>query len=815
MEADGRASRPSLKYRPDIDGLRAIAVLSVLLFHVNSKWVPGGFVGVDIFLVISGYLITSIVFNDVVARRFSFAGFYKRRILRIAPAYFAVTAASLVAGALLLTPDSLAALAKSALWSTFSVPNVYFWKFLDTSYFAADTSQVPLLHLWSLGVEEQFYFLWPALLLLVYRVLGGRWYVIPLLLIVGASFAYAQKWTITDPSFAYYMLPARAGELLIGGLLALALHGRGDRQVMPRFASEALALAGYGLIGYALFALNGGSRFPGYNALYPCVGSAFLILAGRDTRCVSTRFLALKPMVGIGLISYSLYLWHWPVLAFFRYFAVEIEPGEGLACIAAIMVMSAASYRYIELPFRTGAPRLLPVGKVVGRYAIVTLALAGLSQLIIDKDGFRESGWNDDYRLSAASMVERTQPAYKYNYNCQSSKFYKRVFDESRCVVGVENASAGQPVDVILVGDSNAAHYIGVMGEIGKAHGFAFRNASVSSCPPVFDTKHKYGMQSDGGACKKYRQALRRAVDPYGVVVLGAQWKSHDRNPDFRTDLQATVNALRARNKQVVLLGLIPHFPAYGVECELRRLRMPIVNCEERSDLGVRVNTEINDYLRKVASERSGVSYLDVDSILCPSGRCSSYLDGLPVYYNPTHLSMTGSWDIGRKLVASKASIPDALRHPDSFRASVAGVASTQQGSRVESQSLGKLAQSMPDGFRFPFPYAVRWDKQATLSSGRQERSVDVHILQVDPAEGMHAIEQVLLAQGYVGSSPEARRGGIARNFRHADGRWINTIYWSRPVKEHPEGATGRITIGWVRPAERGLARGEDAESMR
>ncbi|WP_438998617.1 acyltransferase family protein [Variovorax beijingensis] len=804
MDADSRVQPPSLSYRPEIDGLRAIAVLSVLLFHVNSEWVPGGFVGVDIFFAISGYLITSIVFRDVVAGRFSFARFYKRRILRIAPAYFAVTIATLAAGFVLLLPEDLLDLAKSALWSTFSVPNVYFWKFLDTSYFAADTNQVPLLHLWSLGVEEQFYFLWPAMLLGSYRFLGKRWFLAPLGLIAVASFYLADEWAVTDFAYAYYMLPARAGELLAGGLLALALHGRGTESVMPRWANELAALLGYGLIGYGLFALDGDSRFPGYNALYPCLGTVMLILAGRDRDCWATRPLAFKPVVVIGLISYSLYLWHWPILAFFRYFAVDIDAREGLFLMAGILAISALSYRYIELPFRKGVAPAWRVPRVAGGYAVATILVAAGAWLVVHSQGFSASARNERYRVAAASMLERTQAAFKYRYNCQSSRFDPRVFDDPRCIVGLEYVPQGHRVDVLLVGDSNAAHYIGVLGEIGKAYGFAFRNVSLSSCPPVFELEHRYGKRRDPESCRRYRQSINREADPYGVVVMGAQWASHDRNPNFRKDFEATVDDLRRRGKQVVILGLVPRFQAYGVNCELRRLRMPSLDCESRSRRNAHVNDRINDYLRSLTAVDTGVSYLDVVPVLCPDGRCAPYVDGLPVYYDPGHLSMTGSWEIGRKLVAESSAVPRVLKELHTLSPSLGRKAVVRSGMRVESQVLGRLAQPLPDGFVFPFRHAVRWDRVSTLSSGRRQRSVDVDILATDPARGMRDLERMLLEAGFVASRPREHRRGVAKNYRHDDGRWINTIYWPRPAKKHAAGARGRATIGWILPRDAG-----------
>lgn len=273
-----------MTYRRDIDGLRALAVMAVVLFHIDPAWVPGGFVGVDIFFVISGYLITSIISGRIRSGEFAFGWFFLRRIRRIAPAYFAVTLITLAVGCVLMLPSDLEFLGKSAFWSAFSVPNVFFWLHLDTGYFAADSRQLPLLHLWSLGVEEQFYMVWPAMLVIAMRYLPRRMMIAFLFILIAVSFQYAQAKAVSDPSFAYYMLPTRAGELGLGALLALM-------QMNPQptssggFGHELLAAMGLILVLFALFALDENSLFPGWNAFLPCFGTVLLILAGSHRDC--------------------------------------------------------------------------------------------------------------------------------------------------------------------------------------------------------------------------------------------------------------------------------------------------------------------------------------------------------------------------------------------------------------------------------------------------------------------------------------------------------------------------------------------------
>ncbi|WGV20413.1 acyltransferase [Pseudomonas putida] len=302
-----------LAYRPDIDGLRAVAVLAVTIFHFNKQWMPGGFIGVDIFFVISGFLITGIIYGK--GDGFSFADFYGRRVRRILPAAIFVTAITLVAGSLLMMPSDVKDLSGSAIAAALSAANVYFWLFLDTSYFAQSSETVPLLHMWSLGVEEQFYLVWPALMIIAMKLGGKRLLATAAVIIAIASFAVSEYYVTRDPSFAYYMLPSRAGELLVGALLFLWL----DLRRISSAVANAAGIFGVALIAGSLAVLDETGGFPGVRSIVPAVGAALLILGGSDKSGLLAKALANPVARAIGLRSFSLYLWHWPVLAFYRY----------------------------------------------------------------------------------------------------------------------------------------------------------------------------------------------------------------------------------------------------------------------------------------------------------------------------------------------------------------------------------------------------------------------------------------------------------------------------------------------------------------
>lgn len=639
----------SLGYRADVDVLRAIAVLGVVVFHLDEAWLPGGYAGVDIFFVISGFLITTIISRELDLGTFSFGTFYRRRILRIAPAYFVVTLATLLAGCFLLLPGDLRNLAESAAWSAVSLPNVYFWAFLDTGYFAAESEEMPLLHLWSLGVEEQFYLLWPLSLFLLGSLRKRPKLFLPLLAgVAAASFVHAQQTAVSDPSYAYYMLPARAGELLVGALVAFATAlrpaGRDGGWVF-----ELAALVGLALIGGSYVLLDGQSVFPGYNALYPCLGTALVIYAGSRRDCLVPRLLAVRPVLWIGLVSYSLYLWHWPILAYVRYFAADVSLVAAVASTAAMLALSALSYRYVEIPFRSlragSSGWRVPVGYV----SLVLVLMAGCG-LVVRSNGMESAiAGSPAYVAGLKRLNEYTAPALDYEYNCQMARFEAGHLDRPECVVGA-GADGGEP-RVLIVGDSNAAHYIGVVGALAEKAGMPFRNASFGSCAPVFSDGKTYGTPSNAEDCARFRALVRERVGDYDYVLLGGQWTSNMRRDGFRRDMRRTVREIARSGATVVLLGQVPLFPAYDRSCELRRLRLPLVDCEKQARESAVPTHAANRFLRTLAERIPNVYYVEVADIVCGEGGCSPYLDGVPVYFDRSHFSMAGSWRIGRKMV--------------------------------------------------------------------------------------------------------------------------------------------------------------------
>jgi len=300
-------------YRADLDGLRAIAVLSVVVFHIDEVLIPGGFVGVDIFFVLSGYLISRYIFEKLNEQSFSLAEFYRRRIKRIAPAMLVVLLVVLVFSQLIMLPNDAEKVAESVIWSLFSLTNFYFYSSEDLSYFASVMNEKPLLHFWTLGVEEQFYLIWPVCLMLFYRYFNTRCFLYLLIFLATCSFISAQYYSVVSPSFSYYMLPTRAGELLIGAIVAHLILSSENK---AKKVGQGLSIIGSLMIVWSFFYISAEDIFPGILALIPTLGTAFLIYSGQYKVSWISWLLERKPLVYIGLISYSTYLWHWPIIAF-------------------------------------------------------------------------------------------------------------------------------------------------------------------------------------------------------------------------------------------------------------------------------------------------------------------------------------------------------------------------------------------------------------------------------------------------------------------------------------------------------------------
>ncbi|HLX29486.1 MAG TPA: acyltransferase family protein [Casimicrobiaceae bacterium] len=655
------APHTSGDYRPDVDGLRAIAVLSVIFFHLDKKLLPGGFVGVDIFFVISGFLITRNILREIEHGRFSLLEFYRRRVKRIAPAMLVVVGATLFLAELLMLPEDARSAAKSAVASVASLANVYFWLYTGDSYFAIDTSQLPLLHLWSLGVEEQFYLFWPLALMLLYRSERAARFAAGVVVVAVASFALGQALVDAHPQFAYYMLPTRAGELALGALVALAVVKHAETR-WPKMPAASLAGMGLIMLLASLLLLSDRVSFPGWLAVPPTLGTAMIIFAGHCRTNAVSRGLAMRGLVEIGLVSYSAYLWHWPLLALYRYGYGEIGLAPGATLFLATMALAWMSYRFVEIPARRSrerAPRVIArqyvvPGGIVVLFALVTLYPAPTGLLGLHSDAFRQ-------RLARVRLA--TAPALAFDWACQRQRLALRDTRDERCVLGAPKEDEPR---AILWGDSNAAHYIGMIEVFAKQAGFRFRNVEVGSCPPLRSDARRFVEPARQRDCVDSLHLVAPVVDRFDVVMMAASWTAYQATSgEFLPALFETAQALASSGKLVILIGKVPEIPGYDRRCREKSLSYPFLACPE-SGVPLAANIrKANAELRAFAQATPNVRYFDANEYLCPGGTCSAFEpNGEPKYYDGGHLTAAQSTKLGTRILAKEgvpapfASIP-------------------------------------------------------------------------------------------------------------------------------------------------------------
>jgi peptidoglycan/LPS O-acetylase OafA/YrhL len=538
------------RYRPDIDGLRAIAVGTVLVYHAFPSLLPGGFVGVDVFFAISGYLISGIILGALRRGRFSLANFYARRIRRIFPALTVVLAAVLAAGWFVLYAEDYARLGRHAAAGAAFLANFELWN--ETSYFDVAAGLKPLLHLWSLGIEEQFYLVWPLLL-----IVASRWRRGPLAatIVIGlASFAVA-IWTVqTDRTAAFYAPWTRFWELLCGATLACVTADVAvavSPEIQPRkqvaWLRQAIAIAGLLMIAAAVTLLNASSLFPGYWALLPVIGTCLLIAAGSDA-WINRAILSLRPLVWIGLISYPLYLWHWPLLSFATLVSGRMpSAATRAALLAASAVLSWITYLVIERPVRFALP-----GRVaVPALAVVMAVLYAGGITVNARDGVVDRALNRSDAAHLVDYYDRMQYhslGASYRFECD---FNDRATKKVRAALAPSCIARGRAHTVMLWGDSFAQALSQGLRENLPA-GTSLAQVATSSCRAQVED---FETSVEDNRCEiADRYAMRVITDLKPDVVILAQNAEH-----LDTDwARLTGRILELGAGQVVVVGPSP-----------------------------------------------------------------------------------------------------------------------------------------------------------------------------------------------------------------------------------------------------------------
>ncbi len=618
------ASSGSNQYRPEIDGLRALAIVPVVVYHAGVSGFGGGYVGVDVFFVISGYLITSIILAEKSVGKFTMSGFYERRARRILPALFFLMIAGIPFAWFWMTPHHLKGYAQSMVATSVFLPNIYF--FLKSSYFDIDADEKPLLHTWSLGVEEQYYLTFPLFVILAWRwgLIRFAWVVA----IVALSSLGVSEWASRAyPVANFYLAPTRAWELSLGSLLAV-FQALGVRScLVPSMRRKLLEFAGIVLIVAPVFVYDHSTRFPGAWALPPTVGAALIICFADETTLIG-RLLACTPVRAIGLISYSLYLWHQPVFAFARLYGTEaLSPKLILALIVLSMALAFFSWRFIEQPLRDrrrfSRRRIFGLA-LAGSVFFVALGLAGHLA-----DGFPNRLSPDQLEIFAFADDPATQSKAFPGKNC----FLAPEQDASAFGPCTEGADAGGRV-AYLWGDSHAAHlYSGLSKRLGSE--YRLTTLTSGACPPLLN----YGRS----ACRSINKFVlgKIALDQPDLVVIAAVWGNYE----WR-EVERTIRQLKTAGvKQIRIVGPIPRWiPSLPVVLVRHKVRFSEI--PQRISLGLDPNVRRLDAEMRVMAENEGVAYISPYSILCDVGGClvraGSNLESL-LQWDVSHLTNSGS----------------------------------------------------------------------------------------------------------------------------------------------------------------------------
>jgi peptidoglycan/LPS O-acetylase OafA/YrhL len=617
--APAAAGRP--RYRSDIDGLRAVAVLPVLAFHVGIHIARGGFVGVDVFFVISGFLITQLLVADILADRFSLASFYERRIRRILPALVPVLLVTYVLGVVYCLPDEMVALSKSLVAASLSASNFYFWQ--TAGYFDGPALSKPLLHTWSLAVEEQFYFFWP-----LYLFVGHRYFRRHLLLITSVIATVSLSTSIVgafnSPNATFYLPFTRLWELATGGLLALGAVP----VALGRPTRNTLAAVGLALISTSVFAIDSDMPFPGLLAVPPCLGAALIILGGRDGESYVGEVLSLKPIVFIGLISYSLYLWHWPITVFQEnysaIFSGTSERTTKMVLVGTSVVAAALSWKFIEQPFRI-SPRRPSNRLLVAMAATGTLVLVALGGIAWASRGF--PGRYSSRELKIASYLSyNALPEERVGSCFLTGKTAAKQF-APECL-----ALSTSKKNYLLLGDSHAAELWGGLSATFKEVNFL--QATSADCFPTI--RHSI---SESSRCTTLlddvitRFLTTRHVDN---VLLVARWK-----PALLDKVATTIDWMKERSIPVTLVGPTAFFDVPVPRLLVSALRESDPALPERH---LEPSLRALDAEMRELARSHGVAYVSMLSLLCAPGACvTKDAEGLPLIFDREHYTAEGS----------------------------------------------------------------------------------------------------------------------------------------------------------------------------
>jgi peptidoglycan/LPS O-acetylase OafA/YrhL len=628
-----------MRYRPEIDGLRAVAIVPVILFHAGIDFFEGGFVGVDVFFVISGYLITSIILAELKEKRFSFSKFYERRARRIFPALFFVMAISVPFAVFLFEPVELMGFWKSFVSATLFASNFFFWT--DTGYFGGVAELKPLLHTWSLAVEEQYYLLFPLFMVFAWH-LRLQAIVVFLAVIFCISLAAAQWGAIYKPTAAFYLLPTRGWEILAGAFSAIWLSSHAIR------SSNVLGGVGLSLIVISILTFDGSFGFPGLYATVPVLGTVLIILAATPVTLVG-RLLSSTTIVWMGNISFSLYLWHQPILAFLRHeFGYSLRVIIVIFAVVLTFVLSWITWKYVERPFRD---RSFLNGWSIGLLSVLLIGLF----VTIGGIGIFNHGATYWISSNQRDMLASAIPSPKRG-DCHTggAQYLK---PQDACVYN------GKPATWAIFGDSHAVELAYGFGEVLKPSQIGVAHFSYSGCKPAWHN------DNEPKSCKNWteevveyiakHQTIQNVVISYRLneALFGSHlgvWPKIPNSTDEVTRgkrwtaLLGTINRFERSGKNVILVLQAPETPM-----DVQNL---IVGTPVEGDAVKGVSADWwerrSDFVRSSLSQLpDDVTVFDPASVFCADESCYAVKSGTALYFDNNHMSVEGAQLIATEII--------------------------------------------------------------------------------------------------------------------------------------------------------------------
>lgn len=644
-----------LGYRGDIEGLRAIAILLVVAAHANVPWLAGGFVGVDVFFVLSGYLITGLLLQEIAKTgRLQFANFYARRLRRLLPALLLMLLCTCLFAAVALAPGEQGGQAVAAATASAWFSNIHF-AFAKLDYFSPSAASNLFLHTWSLGVEEQFYLAWPALMLLAFgawRSTGNhvRRLKVTMLAIAILSLLCCIALTRTAPQMAFYMMPLRAWQFAAGAMVWLyfnpPMDHDTDRQTQRKttITTRCIGWLGFGLIIAAALWFDANMAYPGWRSLLPTIGAAMIIAVGvREPNKGISWVLSWRPLQAVGRVSYSWYLWHWPVLLLGGALVATEGPAYRAGLVVLSLLLAIVSYRWIESPIRHQARWIVRPGVTV----MAAIALMMTANVLCIVWFNATSAWANSPAQQRYAQAHVDAPII---YAMPCDDWYHS--DEVRfCVFGQNDAKH----TVVLMGDSIGAQWFPAVAEVFNRPNWRLLVLTKSSCPMVDEPIFYPRIGRDYVECSNWRRNASQQVAALrpDIVILGSVQTANFDRTQWIEGTSRLLKVISGSAGHVYILRGTPHLPFDGPNCLSSKSWLPWLHLRRSTCQAPAFSKSDNDvyqWLREASSRFDNVSMLDLNDAICPGGQCHAEQDGKVVFRDSQHMTATFAKSLGKEL---------------------------------------------------------------------------------------------------------------------------------------------------------------------